>query len=406
MRDDAARKPFTAVVVDARGPDEHDSLLRARSALKRWRRAGLEVAVVCSRRGSHALPDHDLFEVVIDESADLPALDATVRLLGEATLRLDTAPLDSLAVAHTVASVSAARALGFRRIVGVEREGDGPELLESGARSVVDDLLGLRFPRLLPAALDCLPEIEAWQDQRSLALFLDFDGTLAPIVAHPDQARLEPAMFHVLQALAERHTVAVISGRDRADVARRVGLGHIYYAGSHGLDIAGPDLAHSPPGADEAVRRLGSAADTVAESVRDIPGAVIERKRYSVAVHFRQVTDSACSRRIAELVEQTASEAGLRVRRGKQVREIVPDLDWHKGRALTWMCETLNVEPRSSAVLYIGDDETDEDAFRALEPEGMGLRPGPRVAATLADYQLADVAAVQRFLEWLRDRPA
>lgn len=401
MPDEATRKPFTAVVVDARGRGEADSLAAARSTLRRWRRTGLAVAIVCSRAGAHALPDHELFELVIDEEhTGHPDIDSTVRLLGEATLRVDAAPLDTLVVAHAVVSVAAAQALGFRRIVGVASEDGRPDLLEAGAKSVVDNLRDLRFPRLLPSALQCLDEISHWRAQRSLAVFLDFDGTLTPIVAQPEAAWLEDGMRGTVAALAQRYPVAVISGRDCADVARRVGVDDIYYAGGHGLEIAGPGTRYMPPGADGWARTLTAAADSLERTVRDLPGVAVERKRFSVAIHYRQA-DATTSNQAVDAVETVAADFGLRLRPGKQVRELVPDLAWHKGRALEWLRDALGIDPTHTCLIYIGDDETDEDAFRALGPDSIGLRPGARVAASLADYRLADVSAVGEFLQWL-----
>jgi trehalose-phosphatase len=207
-------------------------------------------------------------------------------------------------------------------------------------------------------------------------------------------------MRELLGRLAQRFSVAVISGRDRPDLAERVGLTDIYYAGSHGLDIAGPGTRYSPPGAAAATRQIQAAAEVIARDLQDVTGVVIEHKRYSAAVHYRQV-DAAWSDRVIDAVTRTASAAGLRVRSGKQVRELVPDVDWHKGRALTWLRDVLGVDAQHTALVYVGDDETDEDAFRALGADGIGLRPGSRVAASLADYHLADVAEVHQFLQWL-----
>jgi alpha,alpha-trehalase len=388
MQDESGRKPFAAVVVDARGPEERDVLAHAQGVLARWRRSGLPVAVVCSRHGAHTLRDNDTLDIVTDTSGDRePTIDTSVRLFGEATLQMDAAPLDTLVVAHTVVGVAAACALHFRRIVGVERDGDRSGLVEAGARSV-------------PDAMGCLQEISNWCGDRRLAVFLDYDGTLTPIVAHPADAHLAPEMREVVSRLARRFSVAVLSGRDRADVAGRVGLDHLYYAGSHGLDIAGPGTIHQAPGADAAAVQLTDSAAALEQTLRNVTGVAVERKRFSVAVHYRQV-DTTHSRQVVEAVEHAASERGLRIRAGRQVRELVPDMDWHKGRALEWLRNTLEIDQARTCLVYIGDDETDEDAFRVLGPDGIGLRPGARVAASLADYHLTDVDAVRRFLQWL-----
>src|SRR5690606_23780019 len=138
-------------------------------------------------------------------------------------------------------------------------------------------------------------------------VFLDFDGTLSPIVAHPADARLAPEMREVVAELARRCPVAVISGRDRADVAERVGIADIYYAGSHGLDIAGPGGTFIPSGAEAAAHRLRGALGEIEHSVRDISGVVIERKRFSVAVHYRQV-EAVASQRVVDAVSRASAE--------------------------------------------------------------------------------------------------
>lgn len=399
-------RPVDAVIVDARGSNEAERLARAEPTLGRWQRSGLSVGVVCTREALAALPDPNRFELVLDASADRAAgIDAAVRRLGETHQRPDAVPRQTLLVAHEPASLRAARSFGFRQIVGVESGGDGEPLLEAGARSVVSDLRGLRFPRALPAALEHLDEIAHWCAGRPLAIFLDYDGTLSPIVSHPADAVLAPEMRTVIAALAERFAVAVVSGRDRPDVTERVGLERIYYAGSHGLDIAGPGGHHTAPGADAAALRLQAAAEEIRQTVGELPGVVIEVKRFSLAVHYRQVAPELAGR-VIEAAEHAGRARELEVRHGKQVRELVPRLGWHKGRALEWLCTALRVDPVEARVIYIGDDETDEDAFQALGPNGIGLRPGPRVANSLADYRLADVAEVGRFLEWLTTAPA
>ncbi|HEX7037482.1 MAG TPA: trehalose-phosphatase [Pseudomonadales bacterium] len=397
-------EPFDTVIVDTRGHGEAERLALAAPVLERWHRGGLAVALVCSRPGLRALPDPSRFEVVVDDGRDgTVTVDATARLLGEAGRRLDAAPARTLLVAHEPASIRAAEALGFRQIVAVAPGGDAAHLLDAGARSVISELRGLRFSRALPSALERLDEIAEWCAGRPLALFLDYDGTLTPIVAHPADAVLAPEMRRVIAALADRFPVAVISGRDRPDVAERVGLGTLYYAGSHGLDIAGPAVSHTAPGAEAAAVRLQGAVEEIRRNVGDLPGVVIEAKRFSVAVHYRQVAPEQAER-VIDAALHAGRQWSLEVRPGKRVRELVPKLDWDKGRALEWLCETLGIDPAETRIVYIGDDETDEDAFRVLGESGLGLRPGPRVAASLADYRLADVSEVGRFLEWLASR--
>jgi trehalose 6-phosphate phosphatase len=130
---------------------------------------------------------------------------------------------------------------------GVDRTGHGQDLKEEGADVVLTDLSVVEVKSSstpagpVPSALERFEEIAARVKNKRIAVFLDYDGTLTPIVEDPEKALLSDAMRDALIELADHASVAVISGRDRPDVQRLVGIGSIFYAGSHGFDIAGPD---------------------------------------------------------------------------------------------------------------------------------------------------------------------
>jgi trehalose-phosphatase len=129
---------------------------------------------------------------------------------------------------------------------------------------------------------------------------------------------------------------------------------------------------------------------------------IIERKRYSVAVHHRMVASAAVVAEIARVVEGLRASSELRVRAGKKVFELEPAVDWNKGRALRWIADTLAAGgPARPFVVYVGDDETDEDAFAGLAGDGAGVRVGEVVASSLADYRVADPGAVRELLRRL-----
>ena len=204
-------------------------------------------------------------------------------------------------------------------------------------------------------------------------------------------------MRRALARLAERCTVAILSGRDLADVRHLVGLPTLVYAGSHGLDIAGPggiSIQHGLdylPALDEAEKRLGPV-------VASVPGALLERKRLSLSVHYRMVPDPGGVTRLDDAVREAAA-AGLRVVAGKKVLDLRPDLDWDKGRALQWLLTAVQLPLPDTLPLYVGDDVTDEDAFTALRGRGVGIvvrgedddRP---TGAALALAGPSDVAAL------------
>lgn len=380
------------------------------AAVDRWRRGGLPVAVVSASRNCRLVLRSagilNRFDAVVDgEEAARLDLGGKPGIFREAAVRLGVEPGDAVAVEDSAAGVRAAAAQGFGLVAGVAR-GDGrgrPGLEDAGADVVVPDLAALRFARAMPDALDRRTELLDRGGDRRLAVFLDFDGTLSPIVRRPGDARLADGMRPVIEALAERAPVAIVSGRDRPDVERRVGIEGLFYAGSHGLDIAGPGRAMTLPEADAVVGEVDRVEAALEDRVGDVRGVVLERKRFSLAVHYRMVDEAAVDS-VLRAVEEVAADAdGLRLRSGKKVVELEPDLAWDKGRAVDWIMDALGIDLDRYQVLYVGDDETDEDAFRALAVGGIGIRVGPGVMSTRADYRLADPDEVRRFLGWLAE---
>jgi len=251
---------------------------------------------------------------------------------------------------------------------------------------------------MIPSALEHIQEIGRRGDR--LAVFLDYDGTLTPIVSHPEDASLSDSMRQTLRSLAARLPVAILSGRDLEDVRGRVLVDGIVYAGSHGFDIAGAGGLRRQLG-QAYLPVLDAAENELREALDDIAGAQLERKHFSVAAHYRNVHENDAGR-VALAVEAVAARhRELRRIDGKKVYELVPDIDWNKGKAVLWLLETLEVERGKALPIYIGDDRTDEDAFRALEKRGVGILVSERAQATAANYCLNNPEEVERFLEEL-----
>ncbi len=234
------------------------------------------------------------------------------------------------------------------------------------------------------------------------AVFLDYDGCLSPIVKDPDKAILTEAMRSTLRRLADVCSVAVVSGRDRADVKGLVQLENLYYAGSHGFDISGPGNLHTEPGgAAAAIPALDVAQEELKEQLQNIEGAFVERKRYAIAVHYRNVPEEQVSEVLEVVQEVLAKHQELKPGPGKKIMELKPNLDWHKGKAVLWLMDKLELNQPDIVPLYIGDDLTDEDAFATLQGQGVGIMVGEHDALTAAEYRLEDVTEVQVFLEAL-----
>jgi trehalose-phosphatase len=246
-------------------------------------------------------------------------------------------------------------------------------------------------------------DLERTAAGRRLALFLDFDGTLTPIVERPGDAVLDEATRAVLRRLAQRYPVAVVSGRDLEDVRARVGLDEIEYAGCHGFEIAGPGGSRVHAAAAAAAPQLGAAADMVAHDTRGIPGVQLERKRYTLAVHYRRAPEARVHDVHEAVLRAQARHPALRVTEGRMVLELQPDVDWDKGRAVLWLIDTLGLQ--DALPVYIGDDMTDEDAFRALAGRGVGIAVQEAPRPTAAAYSLSGPAEVRALLAALADAP-
>jgi trehalose 6-phosphate phosphatase len=264
--------------------------------------------------------------------------------------------------------------------------------------------------------IDGLPH--ALRDERSLAartagkrpaVFLDYDGTLTPIVDRPEDAIISDRMREVVRDLARRCTVCVVSGRDRSVVQGLMGVDDLVVAGSHGFDIWSPEggAIEREEGAEFA-DLLGRITGTLREEVASVRGALVEPKKSSVAVHYRLVEERERSQ-IKELVDRVlaANPDALKVTPGKMVYEIQPNVAWDKGRAVLYLLDALGLDREDVVPLYVGDDITDEDAFRALAGRGIGVLVAdpadPEVAGrrTAADYLLRDSREVENFLNAL-----
>jgi len=237
---------------------------------------------------------------------------------------------------------------------------------------------------------------------RRIALFLDYDGTLTPIVERPERAMLSEPMRSAIRRAAERlTTLAVISGRDLPDVRGMVGLENLVYAGSHGYDIQGPGgLRMQQEAAQDCLPELDAAEQALRGRLADIKGCHVERKRFAIAVHYRQVdeTDVPAIEGIVQDVQR--EHTGLRMRGGKKIFELQPDVEWDKGRAVLWLLGALELEGPDILPIYVGDDVTDEDAFEALQGRGIGICVDCENRDTLAEFSLTDPEQVREFLQF------
>ncbi|MGH7701361.1 MAG: bifunctional alpha,alpha-trehalose-phosphate synthase (UDP-forming)/trehalose-phosphatase [Gemmatimonadales bacterium] len=250
-----------------------------------------------------------------------------------------------------------------------------------------------------------LRRLEPWLRQRpTTAVFLDYDGTLTPIVPRPEDAVLSDAARDALRqaALTPALDLVIVSGRALGDIRELVGVPGLTYVGNHGFEMEGPGFSFRPGDLTQYQRlleRAAAALDTIGAA-----GAHVERKGPTVSFHVREVAPDE-----REAAERDAvailKRHGLRVTRGKMVVEGRPPLEWGKGHAVLHVLRARHGEHWTARVraIYVGDDVTDEDAFRSLHGIGRSIcvGPSPSGGAVQADYTLPDPAAVVHLLRRL-----
>lgn len=231
-----------------------------------------------------------------------------------------------------------------------------------------------------------------------LALFLDYDGTLTPIVANAEEAHLKESVRLSLQALSEQFPLlAIISGRALKNVRAKVGVSNLVYAGNHGLEIEGKGLKKRVlvPGFLAVRRKIKAGVPPLLERY---PGAWLEDKGLSLSLHYRQVEpkfQKILLREVNDFLERFHSV--IITRRGKKVLELRQRVRWGKGEAVAWILKKMG---RGLTPLYIGDDHTDEDVFSRLKRSGITCVVEKKVR-TDAKYYLASPREVASFLSFL-----
>ncbi len=260
-----------------------------------------------------------------------------------------------------------------------------------------------KTPKQLLSALAEFDRISETIKGRKFILCLDYDGTLTPIVHDYTKAIISEEMRGLVHELAKKIPVAIISGRDVPFVQQHMGLQEAYYAGSHGFEIVGPnEYRHELKEANRALPILAQVENEMREYVATMPGVEIERKKFAMAVHFRKVKEEdqpAVQQKVQEVLDRNKE---LKAGKGKMLLELKPAVDWHKGKALEMIVKQL--DPSGEAIVaFIGDDVTDEDAFRALKKDGLGIFVGMHDEPTAANYRLEDVEKVGEFLRLLNE---
>ena len=385
--------------------------------IKAWKQQGIKTAIISSSKNCQMILKkaglEDLFQVRVDgivsEKKNIPGKPAPDIFL-QAAEELGAEPQESLIVEDAQAGVEAGKKGNFRLVIGIENASNSEDLLKKGADVVVGNLqeLNIEFKKTkktssLPSALKCFGKLSEIFKKEHPLLFLDFDGTLSPIVEHHEDASISAEMRELVNELSKKYPVAVVSGRGLADVRERVALPQIYYAGSHGYEISGPNgFSRDHEDAVKVIPVFDKIDPVLRERLKHIPGVDFERKKFTLAIHYRQVAAGQAPQ-VQEIVSKVLKEhpevlpAG-----GKKVIEIRPAIDWHKGKAVEFLKQELSKEKDPLSV-YVGDDVTDEDAFKYVS-NGIGILVGNHGQDTYADYHLENIHQVEQFFKKLLER--
>jgi trehalose-phosphatase len=238
----------------------------------------------------------------------------------------------------------------------------------------------------------------------AVALFTGYDGTLAPPADRPEEVRLDPAVRGLLEGLAGRGVlVTVLSGRPLDVLRASVALPEVWYAGNHGLEVAGPGDHRIEPAAEEHRSLIHQLAAVLNARLWHVDGAWVEDRGLSVTVHYRRAAAEAWEE-IRRIVHAALAETDhpFQLTAVREAYDIRPRVTWNRDSAAQWILERAG---RTGAmVFYLGDDPANEDAFAALA-DGVTVKVG-NGAETAAGYQVGGPPDVRRFLEWLDGRLA
>ena len=241
--------------------------------------------------------------------------------------------------------------------------------------------------------------VEKIQCSSHILLLLAYDGTLSPIVSTPQEARLKSSTQTVLKALTKnsRFTIGIITGRSVQQIKRLLGLKKVIIGGNHGLQLWSPKLKDRYNLAEGFKYRIKEMKQELKPLQEKFPGSFLEDKKISLAYHYRLTNPSLYSRIKTEFFERIdpwVKGQKIHVLEIKKGWEVVRPILWDKGKAVKWI---LARHPKETFPIFIGDDVTDESAFKALASKGVSIRVG-RKKSSAAQYFLKNVPEVEKFL--------
>lgn len=248
----------------------------------------------------------------------------------------------------------------------------------------------------------------------------DFDGTIVPIKPRPEQAYLDQPTRLLLRNISQnkRFSVGIISGRALKDLQQKITISNLIFAGNHGLEISYNKRNFVYPAAKKYMRAISTIARKLSQALGAFPETTLETKGLSLSLHYRLVKKeglSSLKEKFFQIIQPYIQQKKIKLTYGKKVWELRPPIEWDKGKALLWLMQRLGrhlslpkktylaesppSRPKGILLIYLGDDATDEDAFRATNQlEGISIFVG-RKKRSLARYRLKSTKDTRRLLQ-------
>ena len=248
--------------------------------------------------------------------------------------------------------------------------------------------------------------LERIEESKRILLFLDYDGTLTPIVGDPKKALLPAGTRAVIKRLIKdrRFIVSVVSGRSLRNIKSMIGLNGIYYAGNHGLQMQSPGGAVVSNDRGKSPRLMKSLKARLRRRLSCIKSARFEDKGIIIAVHYRGLTGDSVRRLRSifySVVGPYVAKGEIKVCRGKKVLEIRPPQKYDKASYCLYLLKRVSKGKRPPLPIYIGDDKTDEYAFCALKKKGLTIFVKGERKSSCADYYVDSPKETAKFLRSL-----
>jgi len=238
---------------------------------------------------------------------------------------------------------------------------------------------------------------------RRIVFFLDYDGTLTPIRKKPHYAKAKKTTKKLLKNLAKKpkSKVYILSGRELSNIKRLLGVSNIYYIGNHGIEAKGPGGFRYVYGPARRVSSIIQKCHSILKKRIRFKGTALENKKYTLSLHYRGAKRKdvpLIKKSFFKIVESFTKCGKLKITKGKEVLEVRPNINWNKGSILLWVMKDF---PKSTLPFCIGDDKTDEDAFKALGGKGISILVCEKNRRTKALYRLRTSKEVIDFLSWI-----